>query len=190
MKWHCFILMLFPGLVLFGQPKRDPPEKIVFTHVAVSDEPGGRANPDATVVVGDGRILDVTDSRLPVPKDGRIINGAGKYLIPGLWDMHGHGFENAFPLLIANGITGFRFMGSARGPNVERIASLRKQIAAGTMLGPRIVAVCPVISGYKSNKQGESIVVTTAEEARQGVDAIQPHDDFLNVMARSPRNAV
>src|SRR5919205_4692287 len=64
---------------------------LVFTHVTVIDMVDARPKPDMTVVVEGGRITSVgKTAQTRPPKNGRVIDSAGKFLIPGLWDMHVH----------------------------------------------------------------------------------------------------
>ena len=83
------------------------------------------------------------------------IDGKGKFLIPGLWDMHIHTFfgdwvpggkEVTLPLFIANGITGVRDMGS----DLDPILAARRDVASGALLGPRMVVSGPMLDGPKS----------------------------------------
>ena len=80
------------------------------------------------------------------------MDGTGKFLIPGLWDMHVHmvfgdwfprGKEVTLPLFIANGVTGVRDMGG----ELEVLRQWRKEIAAGTLIGPRMVISGPMLDG-------------------------------------------
>ena len=90
---------------------------IAITNVSVIDVASGEIHPDYTVLVSGNRIGYVGPATsATIPADARIIDGRGKFLMPGLWDMHVHGFvwvfsEFAGPLMIANGITGARDMG-------------------------------------------------------------------------------
>ena len=73
----------------------------------------GKEARDRTVIVSGDKISNITDSRsTTTPANAKIVDGRGKYLIPGLWDMHVHGtnYESTLPLYIANGVTGVREM--------------------------------------------------------------------------------
>jgi len=88
-----------------------PHAPIYITHVVVIDTETGHEASDQTVIVSDEKIVDIHDSgRTSVPMNATIVDGKGKYLIPGLWDMHVHGtkFDSTLPLYIANGVTGVR----------------------------------------------------------------------------------
>src|SRR5439155_13765230 len=97
---------------------------------------------------------------------------SGKYLIPGLWDMHVHA---AFPgldaqflsLLLANGVTGVREMFS----RLDWVESSRRRIARGELAGPRIVASGHILDGTPPIWPG-SVAVATADEARRAVDSL------------------
>src|SRR5207248_10874967 len=93
---------------------------LAFTHVTVIDATGKPAQPDQTVVVTGNRItaLGKTGS-VTVPKDAQVVDSTGKFMIPGIWDMHQHTFmrkNKVLPLLsmwgnVINGVTGVRDMG-------------------------------------------------------------------------------
>ena len=93
--------------------QKDSP--LAIAHVTVIDCTGAPPKPNSTVVIAEGRITAVGPSdRVSIPAGVHVVDGNGKFLIPGLWDMHGHltdATEDAFPLLIMNGVTGVRDMG-------------------------------------------------------------------------------
>ena len=88
---------------------------LAIIHITVIDCTGAAAKPNSTVVVTGGLISAVGSSEtVKIPAGARVVDASGKFLIPGLWDMHGHltdATEDAFPLLIMNGVTGVRDMG-------------------------------------------------------------------------------
>src|ERR1700720_882772 len=106
-----------------------------------------------TVVIDGGRITRVDKKRLArIPKTAKEIDATGKYLIPGLWDMHVHTFfgdwipggrEVTLPLFIANGVTGVRDMGS----DLELVLAARRDTASGSLLGPRMIVAGPMLDG-------------------------------------------
>src|SRR5713226_3340483 len=77
------------------------PGLLVFTHVTVIDCTGAPEQPDMTVVITGDRISAIGKSAgVAIPRAARVIDAPGKFLIPGLWDMHGHltdATETAFP---------------------------------------------------------------------------------------------
>src|SRR5258705_7672420 len=113
-KLQVLLLILLPLVPLAQSHQNSRPKPFVFTHVTVIDGTGAPAKPDMTVVIIGNRIAALGEAgKFRVPKDAKVIDATGKYLIPGLWDMHVHtGYKETYlPLYIANGITGVRDMG-------------------------------------------------------------------------------
>jgi cytosine/adenosine deaminase-related metal-dependent hydrolase len=184
------LLLLSPTLALAQQKQSAQPQTLAFTHVTVIDvaaSDAGRAlRPNQTVVVTGDRITAV-GNKVRIPQGAQVIDAAGKYLIPGLWDMHIHsftdnGWEWLFTLLIANGVTGVRELGN-RLP-FERINQIRREVLEGKILGPRYGAVTARILDGPGSQILPSTVVETAEQARslvreykrQGMDFIKPYN--------------
>jgi len=137
MSYRSLLMLTLTIAAASGCSRETPPPSIAITHVTVID--GSDANPltDATVVISGNRIRSVSQE---APPDGAtIIDGTGKYLIPGLWDMHMHVSllrgPGILPVFLGWGITGVRDMGSP-----DSIFAWRDEIAAGTRVGPRIVS--------------------------------------------------
>src|ERR1700737_24102 len=85
---------------------------LAITHVTVINPADANPRRDVTVVIRDGRIAEIGNA---VPADAQVVDGRGKFLIPGLWDMHVHlswTTSSALPLLVANGVTTVRDLGS------------------------------------------------------------------------------
>ena len=125
-----------------AQARPAPP--VAFTHVTVID--GRSATPliDRTVIVRDRHIVaEGPSGSTRVPGGTRVVESRGKYLIPGLWDMHVHttmpGGREVLALYIANGVTGVRDMAD----DWAVLTGWRREIARGTLTGPRIVASGP-----------------------------------------------
>jgi len=122
---------------------------LAITHVTVVHVELGRALPDYTVTIKGDRILTVAPtSGTRVGTATRVIDGTGRYVTPGLWDMHAHlgGSGNPLmlelPLFTAHGITGLRVMGAPRDlPGLARIRRVQTATANGTQVGPRILAI-------------------------------------------------
>ena len=120
------VLALIGSAVLIGSARpvweQNTPESVAVIHVDVIDGTGGPIRHDQTVVISSDRIIAIGDGpRTPVPPNTRTIDATGKYLIPGLWDLHVHTRYDRIDhlrLFIANGVTVVRDMG---GPGVPRI---------------------------------------------------------------------
>jgi imidazolonepropionase-like amidohydrolase len=170
---------------------------LIIHDVTVIDARGAPAKPHQTVIMRDGKIEAINSSggALGEKLPGTHVDGTGKYLIPGLWDMHVHmvfgdwfsrGKEVTLPLFIANGITGVRDMGG----ELEVLQKWRKKIAAGTLIGPRIVMSGPMLDGPKP-RFPSSIAIKTPEDGHRAVDDLKRRGaDFIKLQSLIPRDAV
>ncbi|HLO97198.1 MAG TPA: amidohydrolase family protein [Fimbriimonas sp.] len=124
-------------------------------------------------------------SNIAAAPDVRLIDGSGKFLIPGLWDMHTHLSDGkSLGLFTANGVTGIRVMFGATYQ-----LSLRKDVQNGKILGPTMVLGSPIVDGPKPIWPG-SIAVSNAEQARVAVRKIkQDGYDFVKVYSLLSREA-
>jgi len=168
------------------QTAADEPIALVLTHVTLIDMTSPAAKPDMTVIISGNRIQRVGKStRTPIPKDAEVVDANGRYMIPGLWDMHVHWYEQDYlPLFIANGVTGVRIMSGA-----PVHYEWRQEIEAGQLLGPRMMIASEIVDGPKPFWPN-SISVKNAAEARQAVDQIkQQGADFVKVYSFLPRDA-
>src|SRR5438132_4320771 len=121
--------------------------EVAITRVNLVDVANGRIIPNSTVTISGGTIASVTQSG--APKGVRVVDGRGRFLIPGLWDMHAHtgGGTTINPwhkawlqLYVANGVTGIRDMGSD-----ALIFKMKEAAASGSMLGPGIFTAGPIL---------------------------------------------
>jgi imidazolonepropionase-like amidohydrolase len=188
------LLLLLTLLVPIAVQSARTAKTLVITHVTVIDVTGAAPKPDMTVTVRGGRIAEIKRSSRKMPKGAQVVDGRGKFLIPGLWDMHVHtnfgdwlpgGKEIILPLFVANGITGVRDMGG----DLHLLTEWRSQIDAGTILGPRMVISGPMIDGAPLHFPA-SVPVSTAAEGRKAVgDLKQGGADFIKVQSYIPRDA-
>ena len=183
------LILFCSSLLPAQQTKISNSQVLVFTHVTVIDATGAEAKPDMTVVIRDGRIaaLGRSDKTQP-PKNAQVVDASGKFLIPGLCDMHVHEWnkEAFFPLFIANGVTGVRDMFSP----MPQIKQWRTQVAAGTTIGPHIVAAGIMVDGPKPPCAPCSIAVGNAAEGRKAVLTVKEMGaDFIKVYSMLPRDA-
>jgi len=171
---------------------------LALTDLTVVDVESGHLLHEQTVLISGRRIVRVAPSRrTDVPRGAQVVSARGRYLIPGLWDMHVHLFNQVsrrppnlwyFPLLVANGVTGVREMW-AKTTDVATLVDWRKRIAAGDLLGPRIAAAGALVDGPVSSWPTTDRVAT-AEEARQFVRQVRSAGlDFVKVYSSLSREA-
>jgi ketosteroid isomerase-like protein len=167
-----------------GRPTNAP---ICITHVTVIDTESGKESPDRTVVISGDRISEIKASKgVKTPSGSKVVDGTGKYLIPGLWDMHVHvwDYDSTFPLFLANGVTGVRDMFGPADAN-----KFRAELAAKKLDAPHFYLASPIIDGHPKGWP-TSIEVNTPEEARKVVDEQkQKGADFIKVYSRLSRES-
>jgi imidazolonepropionase-like amidohydrolase len=177
-----------------------PPEKkpaaslrIALTHATILDVASGASQADRTIVVEGDRIVSVSpSSSKPAPDVGRTIDASGKYIIPGLWDMHVHFLaQNSGKLFVANGVTGVRVMwGNPRfAPRRDRMHfDFRDEYEARSSVGPRMIIASQILDGPKP-VWPNSVALATPEEGRRAVDdAKKSGVDFIKVYSLLPRD--
>jgi imidazolonepropionase-like amidohydrolase len=178
--------MPLPLLLLMVVPAAQT-NTVAITGVTVIDVRTGATQANVTVVVG-SRVITAVGRALSVPRGARVVDGRGKFLIPGLWDMHSHhegAGEASAPLFVANGVTGTRDMGSA----LDFILALREKTESGRVLGPRIIAAGPILDDAPPEWPFRRRVRTGAE-AREAVRYLKQRGvDFIKVHDRTPRDA-
>ncbi len=174
-------------------------QDLAITHVTVIDTEAGRAQRDMTVLISGDHIAAVAESRrLQPPRGARTVDGQGKFLIPGLWDMHVHmlatwdraAIDSAAwtfyaPNFIANGVTGVRGMWDSL-PTVQK---LRAEIASGRVAGPRVVTSGNMLDGDPPSVPG-AIACADAQRGRAAVDQMKREgSDFVKVYSGLSRDA-
>lgn len=114
---------------------------IGFSNCTVLDTQSGAARPRQNIIVRGERIVAAGPaSSTRIPTGSRTVPCSGKFLIPGLWDMHVHVGEieeNWFPLYLANGVTGLREM-AASEKNFGRQRQYQQDLALGKRQGPEL----------------------------------------------------
>ncbi|MGW0247135.1 amidohydrolase family protein [Nocardia goodfellowii] len=162
-----------------------------YVGATVIDATGAPPRPDQTVVVIDRVITTVGPAaQVPIPVEALVHDLRGKYLIPGLTDMHVHSeSETDDPrhfasLYIANGVTAVREMWGR--PGLHRI---RRKIQSGEILGPRMTIASPLFDGvpglWSDVPDTPIVTISSPEQARRAVaEAIDSGADFIKVYSR------
>ena len=168
MKLLFALVLVFATLVASASA-----QTVAFTNVNVIPMDRERVLTNQTVVVKNGVIVEIGNAKnVKLPKDALRIDGNGKYLIPGLVDMHTHLLSDSdeFPdsigpdelrVMVANGVTTVRFM-----IGTSALLALRSQSAKGEIEAPTIFVASPHLTG---REQGNNFVVNTPEDAREAV---------------------
>jgi len=150
-----------------------------FTHVNVITMLDDKIREDQTVLVSGDRIYSVGPN-IEIPEKTIVINARGKYLIPGLAEMHGHTpipggdassqfVKDMMFLYIANGVTTVRGMLGAPGQ-----LDLKKQIEDGDLIGPTLYLAGPSFSGGSITSEAQAIS-RVEKQVAEGWDLIKVH---------------
>ena len=173
-------------LVLSAAAFAAPAQPLRISDVTIVDVKTGALLPHRDVEIRDGRIASVLAASATRGRNQRLVDGRGKFLIPGLWDCHIHlswTTDSALPLLVALGVTDVRDMGS----NFSQIEGWRARIAAGELVGPRIMRVGPILNGKSFNAY--QFVPGSAEASRGAVRLLKwLRVDEIKVHRRMPRD--
>ena len=145
---------------------RRPSRPVAIEHVRVFDSEQATTREDQTVVIKGERIVQAgAAASIQSPKDAEHIDGKGKTLLPGLFDMHAHAQPLDGLLNIASGVTSVRDMGNG----IEELQRLEKQWQSGTAIGPRVWK-CGFIDGHGPFQAPTGLYADTAEEAQAAVN--------------------
>ncbi|MEJ3653132.1 amidohydrolase family protein [Actinomycetes bacterium KLBMP 9759] len=173
----------------------EPPEppvppvagEIAITGVTVVDA-SGPPRPGSTVLVSGDRITGVGPDVM-APPGARVVDGAGKYLIPGLVDAHVHSvpLERIFPALyLVHGVTTVREMGGN-----PAAAAFRDRVATGSAFGPRSQVASTIIDGSPSLWEGIGPPFLSVAGAAQARAAVREQKaagaDFIKIYTRLGR---
>jgi len=144
-----------------------PAYAVAFEHVRVFDSEQAVIKEDQTVVVDGQRIAAAGDAAsITVPADAERIDGRGKTLLPGLFDMHVHVSPGADGILhIASGVTTVRDMGN----NIDDIRELQQHWDDGTAIGPHLWK-SGIIDGRGPYQVPTGLYADTVEEALADVN--------------------
>jgi imidazolonepropionase-like amidohydrolase len=163
---------------------------LAITNATVIDGTGAPPAAGRTLLVRDGRIVDIGPAgEVRVPRGARVLDAGGAYAIPGLWDMHVHALwdtavaERFLPAFVAHGVTGIRDMGGS----LQVLRHARGRIAMGGLEAPRIVAAGAVLDGPEPVDPSISIRVSTAADVVAAVDSLaRAGADFVKVYTLMP----
>ncbi len=154
----------------------------LITNVNIVDVNTGKIVKNKTIAIDNNRITAIYDKEIAGSDSTIVIDGKGKYLIPGLWDMHAHytwSHVDLDPLLIANGITGVREMWG----NMPAYVEIPKRARQEGLVSPDVYLSADYIDGNPPAFPGSgTIVVTTPDEAVAAVNnQIAKNVDFIKV---------
>ncbi len=156
----------------------------------------GKVTQDAVILINGEKIESLgARAEVQIPADARRVDCTGKFIIPGLWDMHVHlaggladpkwSRDALLPLLLASGVTGIRDMGG----NLSALVDWRREIEAGKLVGPRIVACGPFLADAKPGTP-DTIPISKPAQGRRAVQTIKRQfGDCIKVLTKLSRES-
>ena len=187
MKVLLLLLLVIPAQLLSQS-------SIAIRHINIVDVRTGAIKPDQMVIIKGNKIDDIgADNQKSRKSVTQEVDATGKFLIPGLWDMHIHiqgdlgdrQYYNEFavPIFLANGITGIR---TTRGSRPEVL--MRDSIERNLLIAPRLVVGTPIVDGPYPFLQG-FLPISNESRVPVVVDSLQALGyDFLKVYSKMPRD--
>ncbi|MGH9846233.1 MAG: amidohydrolase family protein [Blastocatellia bacterium] len=187
MRTQLIVLSLCLAVAAVGGQNRSTatPEKVAgvaITGATLIDVRTGESIKDSVIVIEGDRIKQVGKAgEVSIPSSARIIDARGKWIIPGLTDMHSHiSGTPGLPLglYLANGVTTIRDPGG----NLTLLRLLREQLDSGKLTGPRLFFAGPILDGNPPVWPAGSILADTPERAASAVNfLIDQGADFIKV---------
>jgi imidazolonepropionase-like amidohydrolase len=177
-------------------PAGQTPRLLAIRNVTVIPGTGAPAVENTTVLIRDDRVIAIGPAtEVVIPAGARLIEGAGKYLVPGFIEMHAHLSKtraSALGLFVANGVTTLRDMGGGH----EELLRWRRDVQSGARIGPRIIMAGPYLEAARNVERMRKdppeariepfertrIPVGSPEEARRIVAELASRElDFLKI---------
>ncbi|MBN3582206.1 amidohydrolase family protein [Algoriphagus aestuarii] len=160
---------------------------LIIQNTSIIEVASGRLIPNQTILIQGDSILSVGDESLfDEYSSETLVNGQGKFLMPGLWDNHVHfggaayvdENEQLLPLYLAFGVTTVR---DAAGDISLEVLKWRDEINAGKRLGPKILTSGPKLEGIESIWPGD-LEIGTEEELEKALDSLKKLKvDFIKI---------
>ncbi|QUH21228.1 amidohydrolase family protein [Alkaliphilus sp. B6464] len=179
-----FFIVATSLLLLVGCNAKEATNVVVFQNVNLIMMTRDKVLENQSVVIKDGLIAEIGEFQtVTIPEEAQIIEGEGKYLMPGLVDMHVHQWRYSGEeiLYLANGITSIQNMWG-----LPQDLEMRAAINDRRFLGPRIFTTGPIMDGPNPIWK-DSVALETPEEARKAVISVQEDGyDAVKVYERLP----
>lgn len=181
MKFLSALYLILIPIKIYGDSTRPSPyvsDTIAITNIKVVGMDGIGVDKTQNIIISNQKIIEMgPSSRLSIPQHAQIIDGRGKYAMPGLIDMHSHlvNQEELF-LNLANGITSVRVMWGD-----SKILKWRDQIKNGKILGPNIFTTGPILDGNPPMHTGSVVITDPHQAAREVRKEAYAGYDFIKV---------
>jgi len=177
------IVFWFALLIFSCSQKKQIVPDLAIVNTTVIDVADGKVKPEMTVLIKNNTITSIKHSRATeLSPNTKVVDGKGKFLIPGLWDMHVHTWDDSllFPLMIVNGVTSIRDM-MTNPEQYNHLKDCKQQISENKRLGPNLYIPITIVGGDQEN-WGNCFVINSEKEAVIAVrEAKKLNADFIKV---------
>lgn len=204
-KLYLLFLLLIPLISGCNSNKvKIGPHDFAIQNVNIINVENGKVQQQMTVIINGDQIgLIEETTNVELSKSNKIIDGRGKYLIPGLWDMHTHFSSETvtrnslYPLFIANGITGARVMSAdcfepcwELDMTIDQSRGLQEEVKTGKLIGPKVILGSTYIHGAKPGEPSTVREPGNSEDGKKLVNLlIERGVDFIKIYDEVPRQA-
>ncbi|NAS30002.1 amidohydrolase family protein [Flavobacteriaceae bacterium R38] len=174
MKYHSIrnLLLLLIITSLFFSCKKTETGDLIISNIEVVDVEKGITVQGQDIIINGDKIKSIIPHGTTKLQSEQIVDGTGKYIIPGLWDMHAHiraySHQDNLPMFIYYGITGIRDLGIT---NHELIKHWKGQIKNKEIVGPTIISSGVIIEGA-SARFPSSVVINEMEDVIPTIDSL------------------
>lgn len=191
------VFIIVTGLLLsLSSCAKSERADIAIRNVTIIDATGASARSGMTVLIAGNRILRINKARrTKLSKEVRVVDGSGKFLIPGLWDAHIHPFEGKdirwkefMALFLANGITSVRVMFGD-----PKFHQWREEVMSNRLAGPRMLIASPRPPDMSTEDQGRQFVRKSKGEAADFIKILSdglPRDVYFAVADEAKKQGI
>ncbi|MBT8297288.1 MAG: amidohydrolase family protein [Maribacter sp.] len=177
---------------------------IAITNTSIINMIDGKISEGMTLIIKKGLIATIGESNeLEISSKAKIINGTGKYVIPGLWDMHAHTSSEQvtrdilYPTFIANGITGIRVLSAdcfepcwELQMNIDQSRQLQSEVEKSMLVGPKAILGSTFINGAKPGEVSTVRAPGNRNDGKKLVHLLLDRGvDYIKIYDEIPREA-
>jgi hypothetical protein len=191
------LILVFIFTISFLSCIKTEKADIAIQNVTVIDATGASAKSGMTVLITGNRIHKINKTqKTKLAEDVNVVDGSGKFLIPGLWDMHIHPFgeeedirwKEFMSLFITNGITNVRVMFG-----YPELHQWREEISSGKLIGPRMIIASPRPPGFSSVEEGRNFVRKSKSEGADFIKILSvglPRDVYFAIADEAKKQGI
>lgn len=176
--WLCALALSFAPPRVLAEPREGVLAIVGCQVLSMEADPmRDAASGPQTILVRNGRIAAVGPvDRIEIPASAKVIDGRGRTVLPGLYDLYAHVHEGALALFLASGVTTVR----NAAPGLAAHLALRNEVNSGARIGPRIFSTGPVLDGIAPSYA--SVGPLASVSAAEAIVASQAHRGFDAIM--------